>query len=397
MRRFLLLAAVALAAAACTERLTTPGNCPALCPGGEPEVRDTVLTALPGSDSSFSGYSSFTEASSFPLANGGALGESRAVIRFIQRGDSVIVGAESFELAIDSIIVRVVLQERDTTVGNLQLAIYRLPGTIDSTLTWTELDALMTEANRLRTISIPDSARSGPFPLLFTGAELSKFDFAPADSSRLAIGLRLIAPQPGVGAYFGASRSGDAAPVFQTWGTIAVDDTAQQRQLLQRAVAQNFPVRPAPTPVTDDLLLVGGDPASRALIRFALPDFLRDSATILRATLELTPDRPIVGIPGDSTRLDVNALFADFGAKSVPLNSPASLTWIKPGADTIRLEVTQLVRTWQGATPLPAALRIRHGFEWSSFMTPIFRSTRSASGAPRLRITYRPPFALEGF
>ncbi|MCA9721003.1 MAG: hypothetical protein KC489_01100, partial [Gemmatimonadetes bacterium] len=107
--------------------------------------------------------------------------------------------------------------------------------------------------------------------------------------------------------------------------------------------------------------------------------------------------RPIVGIPGDSTRLDVNALFADFGAKSVPLNSPASLTWIKPGADTIRLEVTQLVRTWQGATPLPAALRIRHGFEWSSFMTPIFRSTRSASGAPRLRITYRPPFALEGF
>jgi hypothetical protein len=397
VRRLLLLAAVAVTAAACTERLTTPGGCPALCPGGEPAVRDTVIDALTGRDSSFSGYTNFTEATSFPLSTGGVLGDSRAVIRFIRRGDSVTVGTVSYQLAIDSIIVRVVLQERDTTASNLQLAVYRLPGTVDSTISFAELDGMLTEANRLRTVSIVDSARAGPYNLLFTGAELAKFAFTEADSSRLTIALKLIGPGPGIGAYFGASRSGDAAPLFQTWGTIEVTDTAQQKQLLQRAVAQNFTVRPAPTSVTGDLLLVGGDPASRSLLRFALPDYLRDSATIIRATLELTPDRPIVGISGDSTRLDINALFADFGAKSVTLNSPASLTWIKPGSDVLRFEVTPLVRTWQGATPLPAALRIRHAFEWSSFMTPVFRSTRSASGAPRLRITYRPPFALEGF
>ena len=49
-----LLAVVTLAA--CQEKLTAPADCPALCPGGQPQVFDEVFTAISGADSSFVGY-----------------------------------------------------------------------------------------------------------------------------------------------------------------------------------------------------------------------------------------------------------------------------------------------------------------------------------------------------
>ena len=46
----------ALLLGGCQEKLTSPGDCPALCPGGSPQVVDEILSAIPGSDSSFVGY-----------------------------------------------------------------------------------------------------------------------------------------------------------------------------------------------------------------------------------------------------------------------------------------------------------------------------------------------------
>jgi len=396
--RLLLATLMVISATACTEKLTTPGGCPALCPGGQPEVRDTVIDALFGLDSSFVGYSSLIDASSLPLSNGGALGESRAVVRFFPRGDSVRVADTSYALVVDSVVIRMGLQDRESTIGGLALELYRLESTVDSSITWPELTAQMVPARLLKTVAIPDSVTNGPILFTFTGAELAKFAFTPADSTRLVIGIRLVAPVAGAGAYIGAVRSGDAGVFYQTWATVPVADTALQHPQVQRSPAQNFTVRPGGTPVTNTQLLIGGRPAARALIRFAMPAYLRDSATIVRATLELTPDAPLVGITGDSTRIDVNPILADFGAKSVTFLNEGNTSWIHAGDSTISLEVTKSVRLWQGTTPLPAILRVRHAFEWSSFLNPILRSTRSAAaGAPRIRITYRPPFAVEGF
>jgi len=47
-RRIALAIGLLLAGAACQERLTQPGECPALCPGGVPEVLQEVLEAAPG-------------------------------------------------------------------------------------------------------------------------------------------------------------------------------------------------------------------------------------------------------------------------------------------------------------------------------------------------------------
>jgi hypothetical protein len=231
---------------------------------------------------------------------------------------------------------------------------------------------------------------------VFKGDELDKLSFTPDDSTRLVIGLRLRSATP-AGAYFGAARAGDATPLYITYTQVDVADTALQHSPLQRAVEQNLNLFAGAAPPDPDLLRVGGAPAARSLIRFAIPDYLRDSVTIVRATLELVPNGPITGIPGDSARIDVHGLLSDFGAKSPINNARSASIWIHPTSDTVRIDMADLVELWQGATPLPSAVRLELGQEWGSFLAPVFRSTRSAAGRPRLRISYRLPYALEGF
>ena len=52
------------------------------------------------------------------------------------------------------------------------------------------------------------------------------------------------------------------------------------------------------------------------------------------------------------------------------------------------LDVTNMVRAWQGKSGLPQVLFLLATPEAASFSRPVFRSTRSASGGPRLRLTY---------
>lgn len=397
MKPSLLALAATLALAGCTERLVTPGTCPALCPGGPIEVRDTVLTALPGLDTAFTGYSRAASASSLLLSSGGTLGDTRALIRFLRRGDSVFAGDSLKPFTTDSVVLSLFLQARDTTVTGLKVDLYRLPATFDSLTSFAELDAAMTAEAFLKTIDIPNAARNGRITAVFTGSELDQFAYAPADSTRLVLGLRLRADAP-AGVYLGGISAGDATPLYLTYTDVEIADTALQKPVLQRGVDQNLTLFSVSAPVDPDLLLVGGNPAYRALIRFEMPAYLRDSATIIRATLELTPDRPIVGIPGDSARVDARAVLADFGAKSVvhPQRTPSA--WITPGTDTLQLDVVSLVTLWQGDDPAPSVIRVSLGQEHSSFLMPAFRSTRSAGGTPpRLRITYRLPYGVKGF
>ena len=326
MRRLVLALAGALVLGACTEELTTPGSCPTLCPGGTPAVRDTVLTAVVGGDSAFTGYSAIVDGVSLLVSNGGALGETISMVRFNPRGDSVLVVDSLRPFTIDSVVISLFLQARDTTVSPLFLDVYRLPASFDSTVSFAEVSAAMTPGQLLRSVTIVDSARSGRLPIVFDGADLAKFAFTPADSTRLVIGLRLRSASP-AGAYFGAGLGGDATPLYLTYARVNVADTALQRQTIQRAVAQNLTLPASAMPLDPDLLRVGGFPAARALVRFTLPPYLRDSATIIRATLELVPNGAVTGIPGDSARIDVRGLLTDFGAKSPVTTTRRSPRW----------------------------------------------------------------------
>jgi hypothetical protein len=157
------------------------------------------------------------------------------------------------------------------------------------------------------------------------------------------------------------------------------------------------------TPALDTLrLTIGGEPSSRALIRFDLPQRLEDSATVVRATLELIPSRPILGLPTDPALLVAKAVLADLGAKSpvVSDNEPSLITadTLSPGtADTVRLDVTNMVRLWQSTTAeRPEALFLSLLPEAATFMRAEFGSSRSPEvGGPRLRLTYMLAFPFE--
>lgn len=396
--RLVLLAGLALATAGCTERLTTPGSCPALCPGGEVAVRDTVIDAVFSGDSSLAGFTGITDGTSLLLSAGPAYGESHAVVRFRGRGDSLFVGDSVRTFTVDSAEIAVFLQRRDTTASGLVLDVYRLPRSVDTLITPAELEPYFVPANLLRSVPIVDSAKVGPIPIPFQGAELAKLAFTPADSTQLVIGLRLRSTTASAALRLGALRAGAQSAAFITYVDVnGVTDTLLEKQAIARSPERDFSVRPASPPPGSDQLVVGGFPARRTFVRFALPAYLRDSATIVRATLLLDGVAPFTGLPGDSTRLDVRGLLADFGLKSPVVGDRGASIFLFPGDQQVAVDIADLVTLWQGTTPLPAAVRLDLGQEWASFLEPRFHATRSAQGGPRLRITYRPPFPFEGF
>jgi hypothetical protein len=150
------------------------------------------------------------------------------------------------------------------------------------------------------------------------------------------------------------------------------------------------------------VLTVGGDSSSRSILRFELPPQLKDTATIVRATLELIPAHPLLGLPGDPAVMEAHAVLADLGAKSPITNDSLGIvtdTLPEGGTDTLRLEVTRLVRLWQSSTNRPPAifLLLAKASEAATFTRPAFGSTNPASpvGPPRILITYQLPFPFE--
>ena len=89
------------------------------------------------------------------------------------------------------------------------------------------------------------------------------------------------------GVRLGAVGSGTGA-TYTSYVTVDVPDTGSVRnQTLTRTTDFNTFVTQNPVVPDDTLLTVGGEPSSRALVRFGVSDAFLDSTTIVRATLEL--------------------------------------------------------------------------------------------------------------
>lgn len=387
---------LAVLTGACTEHFTTPGSCPTLCPGGQAQFRDTILTPIQGGDSSFTGYVDPADLVSTLSSSGGVYGEHRAVLRFLAQGDSIPVADTNRAYTIDSVGIDIGIQDRDTTSTNFVLEIYRLPLTLDTSATFAQVDAAMTAANLLTEVPEPQSFRSGIVHVNFAGDSLARVLVAAADSGVLQIGIRVRADAP-TGTRIGTPASGSLAPLLSTYAeAIGVSDSLKP-QLSTRIAQRYFTVTPPAAPIPGDLLAVGGFPVSRSFLRFSLPLYLRDSVTIIRATLLLHGDAAVVGIPGDSATVEASAVLVDFGAKSPAITGAFSSFVMYPGDSVATLEVGRLITLWQGPTGTPPILRLNLVEEGGTYIFPLFHSTRSPSGPPTLRITYRPPFAFEGY
>ena len=156
------LGALLLAAAlACQEKLTTPVDCPELCPGQSLIIRDTVLLPLAGLDSSYAGYVSAADVPALLVSDGLAAGEARAFATFPRQSDSLTVDGLPFLYTTDSVSVTFHLVARDSTVTGLRILLHRVPPHFDTTATFTGVDTLLTPPSLIDSIGALGDAREG--------------------------------------------------------------------------------------------------------------------------------------------------------------------------------------------------------------------------------------------
>jgi hypothetical protein len=384
--------------AGCQEKLTTPADCPALCPGGQPQVFDEVFTPIAGADSSFVGYVQPHQAASLLISNGLQGFEELGLVRFLVRNSTVTVRDTARNYTIDSVAFSFTIAARDTNLTGLQLLLYRLTPSFDSSTTFAAVAPAFVPESLVATIDVPDTVNTGVVRTVLQGADLSRVEIPASDSGRLALGIRIAAPSA-TGVRLGALAAG-SGPLFTTYVTLDVPDTGSAKlRTLPLGPAFNTSLSEVSQVNDTTLLAVGGAPSARALLRFNLPSRILDSATIVRATLELTPVAPVNGLPTDPARLLSRAVLSDVGAKS-PASSAAGRVpedTLVAGTTAVDFEAVRLVELWLGSGGGPTALVVSLTPEAASFSRPVFYSSRAADPLvrPRLRISYLLSFPFE--
>jgi hypothetical protein len=378
-----------LVLAGCSEQLTQPGQCPELCPGGTPEGQEEILTALNSQDSTFTGYTARSSGTVMLIESGAptAADTSYGVIVFKARPDSVNFRDTLRAYTVDSVRLSL-LSGHDTATRHVRVQLYRLPSSLDTTaLTFPGISPFFVPANLIGGKQLPDTALGDTVRILVKGAPLSQVALAPSDKGKLVIGVSMTGDTPTAGK-IGNDR-GALPPEFLSWVKPIVANPATVA-LTEEPSFNDYVSRQTPV-MNPTLLTVGGVPSSRVLIRFPWPARLRDSATIVRATLELIPAEPVEGVRNQSGNLNVQGLAADFGAKSpIEPTSLGSLNLPFNTTDTIRVEVGNVVRFWQGGLRPPAVF-VSIVPEVETFSRAVFGSTRSGA-PPRIRINFLPRF-----
>jgi hypothetical protein len=388
-------AGLALAAAACRESVVAPGACPDFCPASQFEVIDTVVAGVIEREEWAAGYVYAYEATAMQVVRDSAARDSWALVRFIPFTDSLDFEDDVFPiLSTDSFELRLTILRSVTDVEDLELVVHRLPVTIDKETSYEDLIPYFQDSTVIATIEVDDTTESV--------AEVLPPDAFPSlgeDSLTAAIGLAL---RTDSGGYVDlATREGTTgSPILTRYVTVDQAGDTTELSDANEPVFDSFvaPDAPAPGP---DALGIGGSPSSRAILRVNLPSAILDSSDIVRATLLIAQDMPALGAPGDSVLFQAFALREDLGLKS-PFAVPSISDTVVPGslpipvgsADTIRVDITHILRPWQSDSTLPNSLLLTVVPEAASLGE--LRLLSSISGTPpSLHIAYVPLFLVE--
>jgi hypothetical protein len=429
MRRLAL--GVLLVAVACTEEATAPGDCPNFCPGGQIVVRDSIFTTIIERDSAFRGYilgyqSGAMTAADLPGMQSRALFVLNPMITRVapKAGDTTTV-----PIVVDSSRLRLTMLRRNRATTNLWLKLYAIPTTTDSTATFASLDpsfaappidsvnvdsllarpaitipATDTVARRAWGDSIIRTDSAGHTLVTLDSARILRmfFDldtlqapFVVADSGRLGLGIRVTADSL-ASATFGTTESGSDPPNILWYYHYTIPDTVSGTP--DSVVSTSGPIRvprfdgfvfDPPTAPLDSNLTVGGAPSARSLVRVTMPAFLRDSFDIVRATAIFVPVAAVPGSPADSFGIQAYRLQTDLGAKSPLVAGAVGSVVVHTGSvDTVRIELTDLVRAWAIDTTLPTMFFLIQQPEATSFTEMRFYSSRAPAFRPALYLTY---------
>ena len=427
----LLVAAAGIGAwTGCTEQIIAPGDCPDFCPNGQIVLHDTVFTTIIERDSSYRGYtqayqSDAATAAAIPGVQSRPFFKLDAMITRVRGVPNSGSDTSTVPIFADSSRLRVTITRKDTSVANLQLKFYALPLTVDTLSTFADLDPYFSgpaldsvNVSDLRsrpligdtaTVRIwgdtiqTDSAghvlivRADSAFEIYTSLDTLKAPFNPADSGRLAFGVR-IAADSAASIALGTNESVSSGPVMEWFYHYTLKDstTAKIDSTLRAPSFDSFVFDP-PSPPLDSNLTVGGVPSARSLLRVSIPPFLHDSIDVVRATVVLVPVAPVPGVARDSFAVLVRAVLADLGAKSPLALEPSGLAVVHTGStDTVRIDITNLVRGWTltDTSTVATAFFLGQLPEATSFTEIRFYSSRAPAFRPALHVTYikRCPF-----
>jgi len=429
-RAIVVLAGVALAAA-CTDQLTTPGDCPNFCPSTEFRVVDTLLVTNLGRDTAFRGYVLPDTAVALPVVRLPSV-ESRALFRTQRTSPTYMLGGDvtPYPIAgVDSLRLELTVLRPDTTPRNLTLSVYRVAKTINATTGFADVNGSFVPDSLARSVNLDDlfgqamqydadlldSVRVNPATgdllyvdhvrnrlLVRVKLDSAQAPYVAADSAELAFGVAVAAddaPQ----AILGANEGAVGARLTWYFRVDSAGLTQPARSQRVAAAFDTFVFDPPPTVLAPDLV-VGGAPAARSVLRVDLPRAIRDSAQVVRATLLLVPRLAAEGVPADSFLVAAYRVQTDLGAKS-PLavavaagdSTTVAMAWVRIGeTDTVRVEVTRLLRYWAADTLSATTFMLRQltpitGLtEGASLAEMRFYSSLSVAFRPSLHLTYVP-------
>jgi hypothetical protein len=424
-----------LVGAACTEQPTAPGACPNFCPGDSIRIHDTVFTDIIARDSSFQGYLAPYYAKAMTAADLPGIVDSRALLLTDSMSSRIAPNSgdtTTVPIVTDSVRLRLVVVRRPTNTTNLRLRVFKLPITVDSATDFATLDpyfaaSAIDTVNLSQLLATPgttdtavvrywrsvcafciDSVRvdsagnvvlmhpDSSTLLLYLKLDSLQAPLVDADTGRLAFGFRVAADSFASIALATTDSIGNE-PLLRRWYHYTIPDTVSTKpdSVVQKdRTFQNrfdsFVFNP-PTPPPDSNLAVGGAPSSRALLRVTMPKFLHDTLDIVRATLILVPVSAVQGAPSDSFLIRVRPVLTDLGAKSPLSTNPALYgnVFMHTGStDTVRIEVTSLVRSWSLDTTLATSIVLGQVPEATSYTEARFYSTRTPAFRPSLQVTY---------
>ena len=416
IRRWLVVCAVAVAAGvgACGEQLDGGTACPSLCPSQNVTVHDTIISPILVFDSTFVGFPELGQEVGMLLATRGDTLETRGVVRFdtLTNTFKPLTDTTQAIKKVDSSRVRIILDRaRATLPASVRFEVYDVDDSVAADTLHSAVLAKFTRGNRIGTLTVlRDSLKDTLFIPLSDSAVLSKLTAA----KRLRLGFRVDGSGP-VSVRMNTIESGGAALVSYHPATtdtsvhnilaspLSLTPTGTQFPELQSDLLDYTLVAKNTVGATTNTMSVGGMPGRRAYLRFNIPRFITDSATVIKASLRLT-QRPVpFGAKTDSMTVHAHVGLAgvsvtDLRRASNIISSPGLLVLdsliVSPRDSGVRtFELYNLLRAWgtqaSVANAPPRAIILRASPEAVlPFEARFFSTGAAANLRPSMLISY---------
>ena len=412
---FLVVAAALLGAVGCSEDLATNTTCPELCPEQDLDVLTAVLTPVV-EDTTIAGFPLRGTEGRLLVARAGDTLDARVVYRFdslprtFTRGTATEAITEVVEPVLEVLVFR---RDESLVPAGTTVQAFDVDVAGDDTST-AVLSAAFTPARLLGSGTLAPRAAGDTTSIdtLRVALDPAKLLAKIQGDTVLRVGLRLAA-----GAEARLRLSPTAAQISfrpSTDASIAVvrqgpeSRTPADNRQLQIDLSSFTVIALGTPPPTDPVLAVGGLPARRSLLRFAIPPEILDSSLVLRATLVLT-QRPVRGyLANDTLRMQPLAVvtseavrdlprrmlfasnaFSPFSGRPVLSSTPLAVAPQDSGA--FEIQIAELLGTWRtsnGIGFLPE-LVLAAAFEGATpLQVQFFSADAPAAVRPKLQLSY---------